>query len=486
MGHVEPTLLPTPPSPPRNLTAVGGDGQVSLTWDPPDDDGGSPLLAYLVYRGDSPGGESLLAGVGLVTSWIDITVTNGHTYYYEVVATNLIGNSDPSNEASATPNPPATPPDPPQGLTATAGDGTVDLAWSAPGSDGGSPVTNYKVYRGTSQNGESFLTELGDVLSYSDTGLNNGQTYYYYVTAVNSIGDSGPSNEASATPNAPATPPGAPQSLTATAGDATVVLAWSPPSSDGGAPITNYKVYRGTSSNGEKFLADAGPVLAYTDTSVNNGRTYYYQVTAKNAAGEGPPSNEASATPNPPATPPDAPQGLTATAGDGTVDLAWSAPGSDGGSPITNYKIYRGGSSNGETLLDTIGDVLSYTDTSVTNGNTYYYKVTAVNEVGEGPPSNEASATPVSGQTVPSPPRSLSAAAGDARVTLGWLAPSSDGGSPITNYTIYRGTSSSGKILLTTVGNVSAYTDTGVTNGVTYYYVVPAVNGIGESDPSAG
>ncbi len=206
MGHVEPTLLPTPPSPPRNLTAVGGDGQVSLTWDPPDDDGGSPLLAYLVYRGDSPGGESLLAGVGLVTSWIDITVTNGHTYYYEVVATNLIGNSDPSNEASATPNPPATPPDPPQGLTATAGDGTVDLAWSAPGSDGGSPITNYKVYRGTSQNGESFLTELGDVLSYSDTGLNNGQTYYYYVTAVNSIGDSGPSNEASATPNAPATP----------------------------------------------------------------------------------------------------------------------------------------------------------------------------------------------------------------------------------------------------------------------------------------
>jgi len=81
VGRIEPTLLPTPPSPPQNLAAVGGDGQVSLTWDPPQDDGGSPLLAYLVYRGDSPGGESLLAGVGLVTSWIDITVTNGHTYY---------------------------------------------------------------------------------------------------------------------------------------------------------------------------------------------------------------------------------------------------------------------------------------------------------------------------------------------------------------------------------------------------------------------
>src|SRR5437773_1930450 len=486
MGHVEPTLLPTPPSPPRNLTAVGGDGQVSLTWDPPDDDGGSPLLAYLVYRGDSPGGESLLAGVGLVTSWIDITVTNGHTYYYEVVATNLIGNSDPSNEASATPNPPATPPDPPQGLTATAGDGTVDLAWSAPGSDGGSPITNYKVYRGTSQNGESFLTELGDVLSYSDTGLNNGQTYYYYVTAVNSIGDSGPSNEASATPNAPATPPGAPQRLTATAGDATVVLAWSPPSSDGGAPITNYKVYRGTSHDGETPLTDAGPVLAYTDTSVYNGQTYYYQVTAENSAGKGPRSNEASATPNAPATPPTQPQNLAATPGDGHVDLTWDPPANDGGLPILEYRVYRGTTSNQESFLASAGLSLTYTDSSVTNGRTYYYQVSAVNSVNEGPLSNEASATPAAPHTAPGAPRDLVATAGDASVSLSWSPPSSDGGAPITNYKIYRGTVSGGQLsLIATVPDVLSYTDSPLTNGVTYYYVVAAVNRTGETLPRA-
>src|SRR5207248_10026071 len=140
---------------------------------------------------------------------------------------------------------------------------------------------------------------------------------------------------------APATPPAGPQNRPATPGDGHVDLTWDAPANDGGLPILEYRVYRGTSSGGESFLASAGLSLTFTDSSVTNGQTYYYQVTAKNAAGEGPPSNEASATPNPPATPPDAPQGLTATAGHGTVDLAWSAPGSDGRPPNTNYQLHR-------------------------------------------------------------------------------------------------------------------------------------------------
>src|SRR5439155_1391244 len=199
---------------------------------------------------------------------------------------------------------------------------------------------------------------------------------------------------------------------------------WDAPANDGGLPILEYRVYRGTSSGGESFLASAGLSLTFTDSSVTNGQTYYYQVTAKNAAGEGPPSNEASATPNPPATPPaaphtapGAPRDLVATAGDASVSLSWSPPSSDGGAPITNYKIYRGTVAGGQlSLIATVPNVLSYTDSPLTNGKTYYYKVTAVNEVGEGPPSNEASATPVSGDTAPSPPRSLSAAAGAPRV----------------------------------------------------------------------
>src|SRR5439155_1619055 len=73
-------------------------------------------------------------------------------------------------------------------------------------------------------------------------------------------------------------------------------------------------------------------------------------------------------------TPPSAPQNLEAVAGDANVGLSWQAPASDGGSPITNYQIYRGTTAGGATFLATVGDVLTYSDTNVTNGQSYYTK----------------------------------------------------------------------------------------------------------------
>ena len=482
---IAPLLLPTLPSAPQNLQAVGGNGQVTLTWDPPSDDGGAPILLYTIYRGNSSGGESFLITVPLVTTYIDLTVSNGVTYYYQVSATNAVGEGPLSNEASATPNPPATVPGAPQGLGATAGDATIALVWSPPGSDGGSPITNYKIYRGNSSGGESFFTEIGNILAYLDTGLTNGHTYYYKVSAVNAVGDGPLSNEASATPTAPATKPGAPRNLQATPGDGQVTLNWQPPSNDGGSPILLYTIYRGNSSGGESFLITVPLVTTYTDATVTNGVTYYYKVSATNAIGEGPKSNEASATPSAPATPPGAPQGLSATPGDTTVSLTWSPPSSNGGSPITNYKIYRRTAGGGETLIATIGNQLSYSDGGLTNGVTYYYKVSAVNNEGEGPKSNEASATPTAPATPPGAPQGLVATAGDATVTLTWSAPSSNGGSPITNYRIYRSTTGGGETPQATIGNVLTYSDTAVTNGVTYYYEVSALNNVGEGPRSS-
>jgi len=95
-------------------------------------------------------------------------------------------------------------------------------------------------------------------------------------------------------------PPGAPSLAVPTAGNQSVGLSWSAPASNGGATITDYAVYRSTTSGDEAFLANTGGALNYTDTAVTNGTTYYYEVAAINVAGPGALSNEQSATPSAP------------------------------------------------------------------------------------------------------------------------------------------------------------------------------------------
>ena len=108
-----------------------------------------------------------------------------------------------------------------------------------------------------------------------------------------------------------------------------------------------------------------------------------------------------------------------ATGGNGTVALGWTPPASNGGSAITGYKVYRGTASGGETLLTTLGLVTSYVDsTGVPNGTTYYYRVSAVNAVGEGALSNERSATP--GDRARRARRSTRPTAGNGTVALAW------------------------------------------------------------------
>jgi hypothetical protein len=200
----------------------------------------------------------------------------------------------------------ATVPSAPSGLAASGGNGQVALSWSAPASDGGSPVTGYNVYRGTAPGGESATPVASNVsgTSFTDTGLTNGTKYYYTVAAVNAVGTSAPSGEASATPQAVTTAPSAPQGLTATGGNTSVGLSWSVPASNGGSPVTGYNIYRGTTPGGESAtpLTTGITGTSFTDTGLTNGTTYYYTVAAVNAAGTSPPSAEASATPQAPAS----------------------------------------------------------------------------------------------------------------------------------------------------------------------------------------
>jgi PKD repeat protein len=141
------------------------------------------------------------------------TYSNAGTFTATLTVTDSSSPAKPaSSSVSITASPIAgTAPGAPTGATATAGNGQVSLSWTPPASNGGVDITSYRVYRGTTSGSETLLTSggcsgLGVVVSCTDTGLTNGQAYYYKVTAVNALGESPQSNEATATPVAPGCP----------------------------------------------------------------------------------------------------------------------------------------------------------------------------------------------------------------------------------------------------------------------------------------
>jgi parallel beta-helix repeat protein len=184
-------------------------------------------------------------------------------------------------------------PSAPQHLVGTAGEDSIELMWAASAVDGGSLITEYHIYRsvfsgfGYTQIGSSLTT------SFTDTAVSNGATYFYVIRAVNAVGESPASNEV--TIIAPAAAPAAPQSLQATAGENIVELTWTAPTSDGGSPITEYRIYRTTSSGAGYTQIGSSPTTSFTDTAVSRGVTYYYIVRAINIIGQSPDSNEATA-----------------------------------------------------------------------------------------------------------------------------------------------------------------------------------------------
>jgi Fibronectin type III domain/FG-GAP-like repeat len=194
-------------------------------------------------------------------------------------------------------------------------------------------------------------------------------------------------------------------------------------------------------------------------------------------------------TPTPTATPkpqlPTAPTGLTTSPNlPSGVGLAWAAPSASGSGPVTGYRIYRGPDGGTGVPLATIGNVLSFTDTTVANGATFWYSVAAVSMYGEGTRSAAAVAQRALPPSAPTSP-SASVATGRTGVTVTWKAPTSNGGSPVTGYQIYRGTAAGGGAFLVSVAaGTTTFTDTAVTKKVTYFYRIAAVNVVGEGAPS--
>jgi hypothetical protein len=178
------------PSTPTGLTATAVNAQVNLSWN-----ASTGATAYYVKRSTTTGGPYTQIAAPTGTNYADNSVSNGTKYYYVVSAYNSYGQSASSAEVSATPAAPATPPSAPTGLTATAGNAQVSLTWTA-----SAGATSYHVKRSTTSGGPYTQVAAPTIASDADTGLTNGTTYYYVVSALNVAGESADSSQASATP----------------------------------------------------------------------------------------------------------------------------------------------------------------------------------------------------------------------------------------------------------------------------------------------
>ncbi|MBU6212862.1 MAG: fibronectin type III domain-containing protein [Actinomycetales bacterium] len=242
---------------------------------------------------------------------------------------------------------------------------SIEVTWTAPASDGGSPISGYIV---TASPGGAQCTTTG-ALACTVTGLFNTNVYTFVVEARNINGlspKSSPSGEIR-----PATAPSAPASVVTKSGDGSIHISWSPPADDGGLTMT--------------YTATVQPAGVTCTTSqrdcsvsgLDNGGTYLVTVVATNAIGDSPASDQVAATPG---TVPKPPLSVKVLRRNGEVVVSWSPPTDTGGFDVTSYTVY---SKPGRAVCQTSG--LNCTVTGLTNGQVYTFTVVAKNEIGNSP-----------------------------------------------------------------------------------------------------
>ncbi|MEV4413864.1 fibronectin type III domain-containing protein [Catellatospora sp. NPDC049609] len=397
------------PAAPGTLSAVAGNGQVQLTWGA----SSSPDTWYWVYQRDVTAGEPAFTRLPIpISTCCTMTagyLANGHVYEFKVTSTNQAGESAASNTVTATPRRPL--PGQVTGLTVTSlSSGELRLNWTAPDTD-----LYYWVYQRDVTAGETAFTKLslpvGTCCTFAAGLLTHGHVYEFKVAGTNQTGD-GPASAAVRGTSNYAKPP-APANLRATAaGDGSIDLDW-----DATAGNVLYWIYSRDVTGGQSFTKSAYPT-ARTSASLGwlvHGHVYEFKVTAENQGGEGPATAAVRAT----ATGglPQAPSGLTATAGDGQVTLRWTASGT---ANVYYWIEQRVAGGTWQRLQYPLSTCCVFTATLLANGTTYEFRVRANNVHGDSAASNVASARPL--PPLPQPPTGLIAIVGDGQITLRWTA----------------------------------------------------------------
>jgi len=458
------------PGAPTGVTAIRSPdiagAKVLVYFTPPKSDGGTEILEYTATsypRGiTSKGNSNPIAVSGL---------TNGTAYTFKLTATNDVGTGTASAWSQYVT--PATVPFAPKIGTAVKGNGQATVYFTAPAAvggvpgNGGSPITSYTV---TSDPEGIKVKRAGSNASpITVTGLTSNTHYTFTVTATNAIGESGPSSASNiVTPTAAI--PSAPAAVTATPGDGQATVSFSAPL-ENGSPIQFYTVF---------IYPGAIPFTGSTSspikvTGLTNGKAYTFRVTATNLIGTG--SASATTLAVTPSTVPFVPTEIKAVRGNGQATLYFAAPAAvggvpgNGGSPITSYTVSLDG------VISVTKAASPIIVNGLENGTEYTFNVWANNKNGKGVVGTSNAVIPA---TLPGAPAIDGTVSGNKQVTVLFIAPAINGGSPITKYTVTA--SPGGK---TATAASSPITVSGLTNGTAYTFTVNAANDVGTGPSSA-
>ncbi|MFE7960776.1 fibronectin type III domain-containing protein [Streptomyces sp. NPDC057413] len=359
----------------------------------------------------------------------------------------------------------------PTGVTGISRDRGATLSWTAPSNNGGSTITGYTV---TANPGGAKVTVGGGVTTGSVYGLTNGTSYTFTVAATNSSGTGPASATSPAIVPKAATAPSAVQELRVAPGNARATVTWQPPADDGGADMskTYVEIYKAAGDDYVGYVSVAAPATTATIANLVDGAAYYVKVYTENRSYyTGPAVQSAGFTPH--AGPePAPPVSATAKPGTGQATVSWTQPNEDGGSAVTSYvvKAYNSSDAAVGTPLTVTGDKSSAAVTGLANGSWYYFGVAATNANGTGP---ETYTTRVRPASTPGAPTGVTAFPSNHAAFVVWRAPTNDGGSPVTSYTVTaQGPDGTAK---KTVSGPSALFS-GLDNGSSYTFTVTAAN----------
>ena len=471
--------LPSEPDPPTDTEIDShGDGELTVEWGAPTDDGGTAITGYKVQwkSGSESFGSSRqhITADGSARSYKITMLTNGTEYTVRVLAVNAKDDSDASNTATGTPS---TTPGAPSNVQAS-GNAELTVTWDAPTDNGGSAITGYTVqWKSGSESYSTSRQATVTTTTHTIPSLTNGTTYTVRVKATNANGDSGWTE----TTGTPASGPGVGTVTSGMITQTSAVITATIANPDTNTQTVNLQYKRNADTNwtsgGTRSTVNAA--VTFTLSSLTGNTDYDVRASLDSTFASGVVTATFKTSPVKPAPP----TGVAITTeGNGELTVGWTAPTENGGSDITGYKVqWKSGTQSFGTARSTLtadGAATSYTIPSLTNGTEYTVRVLAVNSVGDSAASNTDTGTP---STTPSAPTNV-LASGNAELTVTWDAPD-DGGSAITGYTVqWKSGSESYSTSRQATVTTTSHTIPTLTNDTTYTLRVKATNAFGDSD----